>query len=72
MKGARQRPREEEARMWRVPLFELNYDERETEAVCQVLESGWITMGQRTKDFEDAFEEQLGGGGRCGPGVGIR
>lgn len=50
--------------MWKVQLFELNYDDRETRAVREVLESGWITMGQRTIDFETAFEGLLGAG-RC-------
>ncbi|MDH3743591.1 MAG: DegT/DnrJ/EryC1/StrS family aminotransferase [Acidobacteriota bacterium] len=48
--------------MWKVQLFELNYDERETRAVSEVLESRWLTMGQRTRDFESAFEEFLGAG----------
>ena len=50
--------------MWKVQLFELNYDERETRAVLEVLESGWITMGQRTVAFEEAFQ-RLQGGARC-------
>jgi dTDP-4-amino-4,6-dideoxygalactose transaminase len=47
--------------MWKVQLFELNYDEREVEAVKEVVESGWITMGERTKEFETKFEHFLGG-----------
>jgi len=31
--------------MWKVQLFELNYDGRESKAVADVLKSGWITMG---------------------------
>ena len=50
--------------MWKVQLFELNYDERETRAVLEVLESGWITMGPRTVAFEEAFQ-RLQGGARC-------
>jgi dTDP-4-amino-4,6-dideoxygalactose transaminase len=48
--------------MWKVQLFELNYDERESKAVTDVLESGWITMGERTQAFERAFGEFLGHG----------
>lgn len=48
--------------MWKVPLFELNYDERERQAVDGVLASGWITMGERTQTFEAAFEKRLGAG----------
>lgn len=50
---------------WKVQLFKLNYDERETKAVLDTLNSGWLTMGQRTIDFEKAFEEELGQGARC-------
>lgn len=46
--------------MWKVQLFELNFDDREARAVREVLESGWITMGQRTIDFEREFEQFLG------------
>lgn len=48
--------------MWKVQLFELNYDDREPRAVRDVVESGWITMGQQTLDFEAAFEDLLGHG----------
>ncbi len=43
--------------MWKVQLFKLNYDEREPKAVKDVVESGWITMGEKTKSFEDAFSK---------------
>ena len=43
--------------MWKVQLFKLNYDERESQAVKDVVDSGWITMGERTKAFENAFSE---------------
>jgi len=46
--------------MWKVQLFKLNYDEKESNAVKDVIDSGWITMGERTKEFENKFEEFLG------------
>ena len=46
--------------MWDVQLFELNYDGAEAEAVQEVLESGWITMGPKTIEFEQSFERLLG------------
>ena len=46
--------------MWKVQLFELNYDQREEQAVEQVLKSRWITMGERTRTFEEAFGEYHG------------
>jgi len=48
--------------MWKVQLFELNYDEQEKKAVADVLESGWITMGERTQAFGRSFGEFLGPG----------
>lgn len=47
--------------MWKVQLFELNYDEREVQAVEEVIRSGWITMGPKTSEFEEAFKDQLDG-----------
>jgi len=46
--------------MWKVQLFELNYDAREENAVAQVLKSRWITMGEQTKTFEQKFGEFIG------------
>jgi dTDP-4-amino-4,6-dideoxygalactose transaminase len=46
--------------MWKVQLFELNYDHQEEEAVAQVLKTRWITMGECTKDFEEKFGEYIG------------
>jgi dTDP-4-amino-4,6-dideoxygalactose transaminase len=46
--------------MWKIQLFKLNYDEREVEAVKNVVESGWITMGEKTKEFETQFSNLLG------------
>lgn len=46
--------------MWKIPLFQLNYDEAEIDAAKQVIEGRWITMGERTEQFESAFEVFLG------------
>ncbi len=48
--------------MWKVQLFKLNFDGRECEAVAAVLESGWLTMGERITDFESEFSNYLGNG----------
>ena len=47
---------------WDVQLFELNYDAQESAAVQAVLDSGWITMGPKTLEFEHEFERLLGDG----------
>lgn len=51
--------------MWKVPLFDLNFDERETKAVNSVLESKWLTSGQQTLSFEKKFSEYLGENTLC-------
>jgi dTDP-4-amino-4,6-dideoxygalactose transaminase len=51
--------------MWRVQLHKINYDEREYQAVKEVLDSGWLTISQRTYDFETAFCDFLGHGAQC-------
>jgi dTDP-4-amino-4,6-dideoxygalactose transaminase len=43
-----------------IPLFDLRLREEEIEAVAQALRSGWLTMGPRTREFEEAFAAQLG------------
>ena len=51
--------------MWKVQLFELNYDDRELAAATDVIRSAWITMGEKTKSFESSFGEFLGNGALC-------
>lgn len=51
--------------MWQVQLFELNYDDRELQAATDVIQSAWITMGEKTKAFESSFGNFLGEGAFC-------
>ncbi len=46
---------------WKVQLFKLNFDQREEEAVAEVIRSGWLTMGEKTVSFEREFASYLGG-----------
>lgn len=46
--------------MWKVQLFKLNFDDREARAVVEVIEGGWLTMGERTTSFEREFSAFLG------------
>jgi len=46
--------------MWTVPLFDLNFDHREEDAVAEVMRSRWLTMGENTKRFEIGFSKLLG------------
>lgn len=45
---------------WKVPLADLDYDEREEQAVLQVLRSRWLTMGAVTQSFESQFAAYVG------------
>ena len=51
--------------MWRVQLHKISYDEREYNAVKEVLDSGWLTISQKTHDFEEAFSQFLGHDTQC-------
>lgn len=42
-----------------VPLFDLNYDEREQNAVLEVLRNKWISTGPQCEAFEKEFAEAL-------------
>ena len=46
--------------MWKTQLFELNYDGQESIAAKDVIDSGWITMGEKTQAFENTFADTLG------------
>jgi dTDP-4-amino-4,6-dideoxygalactose transaminase len=52
-------------KMWKIPLFDLNYDDREQAAVMAVLQDKWLSMGPRTQAFEEKFADYLGGGMHC-------
>lgn len=46
--------------MWNIQLFKLNFDYRESEAVADVVKSGWLSMGEKTISFEESFGCFLG------------
>ena len=45
---------------WRVPLSDIDLGEEEIQAVTSVLKSKWLTMGEVTQRFEQAFADFLG------------
>ncbi|MCL2721991.1 MAG: DegT/DnrJ/EryC1/StrS family aminotransferase [Treponema sp.] len=51
--------------MWRVQLHKIDYDEREYNAVKEVLNSGWLAISEKTHSFESAFSQFLGHGANC-------
>lgn len=46
---------------YRIPLFDINFDEKEEQAILDCLRSKWISTGPRTAEFESLFAEMLGG-----------
>ncbi len=46
--------------MWKVPLFDCNLGASEKAAVQSVLDSGWLTMGPITREFEERFADYIG------------
>lgn len=45
---------------WRVPLSDVNFTSDEEEAVCEVVHSGWLSMGAVTQAFELDFRDFTG------------
>jgi dTDP-4-amino-4,6-dideoxygalactose transaminase len=43
-----------------IPLFDVRLEQAHFDAVTDTLQSGWLTMGPRTQEFEQAFAEHLG------------
>lgn len=45
---------------WSVPLTDVAMPEEDVQAVLDCLKSGWLTLGPRTKAFEEAFAAYAG------------
>lgn len=45
---------------WRVPFSDLDVGKAEEDAVVEVIRSKWLTMGERTIQFEEAFKNKIG------------
>jgi len=45
---------------YKIPLFDLNFDEKEEQAALNAIRSRWISTGPKTAEFESIFSEQLG------------
>lgn len=44
----------------KIPLFDITFDDNEKKAIKNVLDSGWLTMGDKTKEFEKEFAHKIG------------
>lgn len=45
--------------MWDIQLFKLNFDQHEMKAVKNVISSEWLTMGEKTIEFEEKFAKYI-------------
>ena len=43
-----------------IPIFRPSMGDEEIGAVAEVLKSGWIGLGPKTKEFEERFAEYIG------------
>ena len=46
----------------KIPFHRASIDDKEINAVAEVLKSGWLTMGEKTFEFEKLFTEYTGAG----------
>lgn len=44
---------------YKIPLFDLNFDEKEEQAVIETIQSKWISTGPKTAAFEHKFANML-------------
>ena len=44
---------------YKIPLFDLSYDELEENAVLETLRSKWISTGPRCNELEELFKSRL-------------
>ena len=47
-------------KVWKVPLADITLGPEEVAAVTEVLQSGWLSMGPKTQEFEERFAQFLG------------
>ena len=45
---------------YKIPLFNLNFDDREAQAAYDTIKSGWISTGPKNAELEAMFAEMLG------------
>lgn len=45
---------------YKIPLFDLNFDEAEAKAAYDVIKSGWISTGPKCLELEERFAAMLG------------
>ena len=44
---------------YQIPLFNLNFDEREAQAAYDTIKSGWISTGPKNEQLEKMFVDMF-------------
>ena len=44
---------------YKIPIFDLNFDHKEAQAVAEVINDNWISTGPKCNAFENRFAELL-------------
>lgn len=44
---------------YKIPLFNLNFDEKEAQAAYDTIKSGWISTGPKNAELEKMFSDML-------------
>ena len=44
---------------YKIPLFKLNFDDQEVDAVVETIRSKWISTGPKCEELENTFAEML-------------
>ncbi|MGC9326870.1 MAG: DegT/DnrJ/EryC1/StrS family aminotransferase [Candidatus Hinthialibacter sp.] len=48
--------------IWKIPLFTPDFTEEDIQSAMAPIRDGWLTMGERTLEFEKTFADQVGSG----------
>ncbi len=46
--------------MYKIPLFDLNFDKEEEKAAIETIQSRWISTGPKNIELENKFASALG------------
>ena len=45
---------------YKIPLFNLNFDEKEANAAAETIKGGWISAGPKCSELETMFADMIG------------
>ena len=45
----------------KIPFCKTTLGEEEKKAICETIDSGWVVLGPKSKEFEERFADYVGG-----------